>query len=137
MKTIFDTKGCAKEMMKILEKYEATPYYADEVFKLVKEEIVLTTPVRAEYATFGNSEEKENTLQNIENILQRIEVNTQPKSVYVKLVDASKGNTCDLIAEYYSKRKTRILEENVADDGKLKNECAFSSDQIARPSESP
>lgn len=52
MKTIFDTNGCAKEIMKILEKYEATPYYTDEVFKAVKEEIDLTTPVRAEYATF-------------------------------------------------------------------------------------
>lgn len=85
MKTIFDTNGCAKEIMKILEKYEATPYYTDEVFKAVKEEIDLTTPVRAEYATFKGFEEK----------------------------------------------------ENAADDGKLKKECAFSSDQIARPSESP
>lgn len=62
MKTIFDTNGCAKEIMKILEKYEATPYYADEVFKAVKEEIALTTPVRAECATFGNSKEKESAV---------------------------------------------------------------------------
>lgn len=105
MKTIFDTNGCAKEITKILEKYEATPYYADEVFKAVKEEIALTTPVRAEYATFGNSKEKGNALQNIENTLQRIEENIQPKSVSVKLVDTSKGNPCDLILEHYNKRK--------------------------------
>lgn len=105
MKTVFDTNGCAKEIMKILEKYEATPYYTDEVFKAVKEEIYLTTPVRAEYATFGNYKEKENALQNVENALQRIAENTQPKPVDVKLVDASKGNPCDLILEHYNKRK--------------------------------
>lgn len=49
--------------------------------------------------------EQQDTLQNIERILQRIEGNIQPQSVDIKLADTSKGNPCDLLLKHCNKRK--------------------------------
>lgn len=45
---IFDVKPCAKEIIQVLEKYNATIPDMKEVFKAVKKEVTLKATIHAE-----------------------------------------------------------------------------------------
>lgn len=48
---IFNVESCAKEIIEVLEKHNASIFNMKEVFKKVKQEIVLKIPIHGEYMT--------------------------------------------------------------------------------------
>lgn len=50
---IFDVKPCAKEIIQVLEKYNATIFDMKAAFKAVKKDITLKTAVHTEYDANG------------------------------------------------------------------------------------
>jgi hypothetical protein len=50
---IFNVESCAKEIIEVLEKHNASIFNMKEVFKKVKQEILLKTPVHRENTVNG------------------------------------------------------------------------------------
>lgn len=48
MKVVFNVTECAKEVIEVLEKYEATFANMKEVFKLVKKDVSLKTSIHTD-----------------------------------------------------------------------------------------